>query len=385
MKKNKILTVLVILLIFCTLFLCLTACDEKDKGKLQGTEISSIFYEIDGDDLSTTVDSSQNNLDFSQTINVAEGATYKLYRDESCLDLVLGYDLSLENGNNIYYLVVSNDNFADKVYKISIYKRSSYRVYFISYADATFNYSVEIEENKKVEEPTEEPSRIGATFTGWDFDFSTPITSESFIYAKWDFDEALENFDFTSTNTECSINGLKDKSVTEIYIPSYVTDVAENLLEKANLVEKIIVDNNNAYYKTIDGNLYTKDGKILVRYATGKKDEAFTVPLSVEKIVVSDGVKNIGKQAFENCLNLQTIVIADSVVNMGFAVFEFTEYKENFIIYLEYEEDNLPSGWNSNIFGGYAEVYYYSEDEPENIFLNKYWRYVDGVPTIWME
>ena len=50
-----------------------------------------------------------------------------------------------------------------------------------------------------------------------------------------------------------------------------------------NLIN-IVVDEENLQYKSIDGNLYSKDGKIFLRYAAGKIEEKFTIPVGVEKI-----------------------------------------------------------------------------------------------------
>ena len=40
---------------------------------------------------------------------------------------------------------------------------------------------------------------------------------------------------------------------------------------------EIIVDEDNKFYKSIDGVLYTYDGKTLVAYPTGKTDREYDV------------------------------------------------------------------------------------------------------------
>ena len=52
-------------------------------------------------------------------------------------------------------------------------------------------------------------------------------------------------------------------------------------------LEEIVVDENNPYYKSIDGNLYSKDGKVLIRVAPGKKEDVIYIPEGVEEVAGS--------------------------------------------------------------------------------------------------
>ncbi len=80
-----------------------------------------------------------------------------------------------------------------------------------------------------------------------------------------------------------------------------------------NRLETIAVSEDNAHLKSIDGNLYTKDGKTLILYAQGKQNNSFAVP---------DGVTNIASLAFKTCDNLSHITLSDSVVSIGDRAFE---------------------------------------------------------------
>lgn len=59
----------------------------------------------------------------------------------------------------------------------------------------------------------------------------------------------------------------------------------------------------NAYFKTVNGVLYSKDGTVLIKCPT-EKSGSLTIPSSVKKIVHS---------AFENCTKLTSITVPDSV------------------------------------------------------------------------
>ena len=99
------------------------------------------------------------------------------------------------------------------------------------------------------------------------------------------------------------------KSVT---IPNSVTYIGSNTLNPYSSLTSITVDKDNRNYKSIDGNLYTKDGTTLIQYAIGKKDTAFVIP---------DGVTSIGYRSFFDCTNLTSITIPDSVTSIGETAF----------------------------------------------------------------
>ena len=73
---------------------------------------------------------------------------------------------------------------------------------------------------------------------------------------------------------------------TRIEIPSTYEGIAVTSIEEGAFLDcialtSISVDENNTVYKSIDGNLYSKDGKTLVQYAVGKQDKSFVIPDSV--------------------------------------------------------------------------------------------------------
>ncbi len=138
----------------------------------------------------------------------------------------------------------------------------------------------------------------------------------------------------------------------------------------------IIVSEKNTAYKSIDGNLYSKDGATLVRYAIGKRATSFTIP---------DGVTSIGSYAFESHENLRNIIIPDCVERIGYYAF-FTVISLARVYYKGTAND-----WAHITIGSYgnddltsAMRYYYIENEVDvPTDGGNYWRYVDGVPTAW--
>jgi len=96
-------------------------------------------------------------------------------------------------------------------------------------------------------------------------------------------------------------------SLVSIYIGGGVTSI-DNAFTGCFNLENIVVAENNTMYKSIDGNIYSKDGKTLIQYAVGKKDVHFTIPNSVTSIC---------SDAFSNCTNLASVTIPSSVTSIG--------------------------------------------------------------------
>jgi len=124
--------------------------------------------------------------------------------------------------------------------------------------------------------------------------------------------------------TECD-------NLSSIIIPSSVSEMGPFVFQGCNNLENIIVDPNNTVFKSIDGNLYNKEGTELIHYAVGKHNTSFTIPDNVTSIgdyafcicanlisvIISDSVINIGRSAFHDCHNLINVELSDSVESIG--------------------------------------------------------------------
>ena len=151
--------------------------------------------------------------------------------------------------------------------------------------------------------------------------------------------------------TWCEVTGIGTCADTDIVIPStyngypvttitsyFASDNIKSItlpdsISKVNLqgcpnLTNIIVSPENKTFKDIDGNLYTKNGQTLIRYAAGKTDSSFEIPSDVVEIEedafrdsknlksvnIPASVETIGDYAFENCSSLTNINISTTYI-----------------------------------------------------------------------
>ncbi len=140
-------------------------------------------------------------------------------------------------------------------------------------------------------------TNLGYTFVGW-YDGETLLTTENAytfkmstndrsFAAKWEMNEEMQPFEFTSSPTSCTITKLKNKSATEVTIPDYVTSIGKSAFSNCGGLTSITLPDS---VKNIDAYAFAN--------CTGFTD--FEVPNSV---------RNIGSATFSGCSNLVSIKI----------------------------------------------------------------------------
>ena len=98
------------------------------------------------------------------------------------------------------------------------------------------------------------------------------------------------------------------KQQSTFLLPNSVSVIGYGALENCINLSIIEVQENHPYFQSIDGNLYSKDGETLIQYAIGKKNTAFTVPNSVV---------TIEQRAFFCCEALTSIALPASLKKIG--------------------------------------------------------------------
>ena len=102
------------------------------------------------------------------------------------------------------------------------------------------------------------------------------------------------------------------------------TEVAndKNVFSHCDKLKEIVVDNNNPYFISVDGVLFSKDGSVLYAFPAKKAVEKYSVPKTVsmiaeyafyksiiKELTIPDSVLTIGSSAFAFCKSLTTITM----------------------------------------------------------------------------
>lgn len=106
-----------------------------------------------------------------------------------------------------------------------------------------------------------------------------------------------------------SIDDLAFKGRNDLIGITFSNGVADMEIDALGECENLVnikVEEGNTEFSSKDGNLYSADGKRLIRYAPGKKDENFTFPLTVE---------SVARYAFKGH-NLNVIIIPEGVTEI---------------------------------------------------------------------
>lgn len=251
--------------------------------------------------------------------------------------------------------------------------------------------------------------------------------------ARWALeDSGIEDLTLPETMTELLVLKGTDE-IKKITLPSGVSDVTDFLRGFRNLEEVDI--HNSDTYKSVDGVLYSSDGKTLVTFPLGRKG-SFSVPDGVEiigqrsfsesvlsEITLSDSIKKIDEFAFSHSAithitipssveviecgafyesSLETVTLNEGLKEIKTNAFKTKTLKEIYIpdsvekcLSFVYDETKVSAsfpteGFSSIKFG--RNITFRDETTlqravrlSEKKITNKYWYYPDGVGRIFVD
>lgn len=166
---------------------------------------------------------------------------------------------------------------------------------------------------------------------------------ESIGGAAFGFCKGLRKVDLDSdalrTVGEYAFLGCEE--LEEFCLPGNLTNITGvsfavfDILGSGSRLKSIKVDPRNPEFRSIDGILYTRDFKTLIRYPDGKTQATFTVPAHVERVgeeafsnarylesvTVPGSTRTIGQAAFEQCTSLKFVQISNGVREIGDSAF----------------------------------------------------------------
>ncbi len=187
---KKALKLSLILLISVFICACIISCGNKDSGP--NTDIGTVGFKFDENIYKTTVEKEIESFDLYSKITISDEASVIFSKSNSFSSIIDGRSISINPGDNLIYVKVSDDNGYEKVYTFNIYRKQVFTVEFDTDGGTPI-------EDVNVNEGTiiEAPSTVKSGYTlGWDFDFSKPITSNITIKAVWipnDYGITIEN------------------------------------------------------------------------------------------------------------------------------------------------------------------------------------------------
>ena len=126
--------------------------------------------------------------------------------------------------------------------------------------------------------------------------------------------------------------------MTSLTIPASVTNIEAFAIGQCGLTN-IAVAAGNPAYKDVDGILYTKDGKTLVAFPSRRRavvvavgterigDHAFQYSIA-ESVVLPDGLKEIGAEAFNGNYNLASIVLPEGLEKIDYYAFAYCDNED---------------------------------------------------------
>lgn len=101
-----------------------------------------------------------------------------------------------------------------------------------------------------------------------------------------------------------------------------VMEISDYAFWGCALISDILVERDNAYFTSIDGMLFSKDGSELICCPEGKTGA----------VVIPNGVAEIGGSGFRNCISLTNVMIPWGVTAIGDGAFEGCTLLKSFVI-----------------------------------------------------
>lgn len=119
----------------------------------------------------------------------------------------------------------------------------------------------------------------------------------------------LSSFIIPSQVVSIGENAFRNTAPRQITIPAAVQEIGRNAFSEISKLEKIRVEEGNAYYDSRD------NCNALIETASN------TLLKGCNKTVIPDGIKTIGESAFEGCYGMTSISIPETVTEIGASAF----------------------------------------------------------------
>ena len=123
-----------------------------------------------------------------------------------------------------------------------------------------------------------------------------------------------------------------------VVIPSTLRDMGERPFQGCDSLTSFTVSGDSTAYASVDGVLYSKDFRTLVRYPSAASSSEFSVPEgtvtisagafesadSLTTVEMPASVTTIGSEAFQRCSGLRSVAIASQELTVGDGAFDLS-------------------------------------------------------------
>ena len=174
---------------FATPFLA--GCDSQGKVD-KNVSIADFTKTTDG--FATKVNNDVATFSFISKVSVPNNYTWSLYYDFEATNEIVNKTIRCSLGNNRVYLLVYNQKDTLGFYNVDVYRYHMYSVNFNTNG-GSYIQPQQVQEESYASRPSQDPTKNGYNFLGWDFDFSTPIMSNKTVNASWSANQYTITFD----------------------------------------------------------------------------------------------------------------------------------------------------------------------------------------------
>ena len=174
---------------------------------------------------------------------------------------------------------------------------------------------------------------LGYDFVGWycndtliadscEYTFRTSANNETYT-AKWKIKDELKNFKFSSKLKFCEIEGVYDKTITEVVIPDYVTSIGKYAFSDCSGFASITIpDSVTSIGIGAFENCSGLTSIVIPDSVTSIGDYAFSHCSGLTSITIPNNVTSIGEFAFSYCRGLTSVTIGNGVTSIGISAFK---------------------------------------------------------------
>ena len=230
-------------------------------------------FTIDDKTLFTKVANNVTSFDFSDKIEVSAGAAWFLANDPNGESIIVTKTISLqEEGDKVVYIIVMGDE--DYItYEVTVHRRLMYSVVFNVTPKISITQTVEEDDYASPLNASDIPTRPGYEHTGYDYDFSTPVTKDTSISLIWEteityIDENGESHFISEDITILSASG--DITLTGWYL--LTNTVTGNFSITVDGEAHLILE-DNCKWTVNEGGIIVTPGNTLYIYAQSMGSE----------------------------------------------------------------------------------------------------------------